>query len=198
MKRIVLAGLMVWGLGSTACRDEPVPLATGVEGRGPDGRGGLSPEPGADMGELQRLESQQREQYEAIANDVGVQTWPGERRVEVPGGEQEQSGQGGSGQAGIPQEWRGCARALDTPEPSSVVTGTVRHVSKDLLTLEDRTGRRMDLHADPRTCMLWNGEPVQPTQLGEGTAVRVSFVVDPEDGATARVVRVIEQQRPAP
>lgn len=187
MKGILLVGLMVMGSASAACRDEP----SGT-------RAQLEPEPGADMGELQRLENLQREEYEAIADDVGVRTWPGERRVEVPGGEQAGAGQGGSGQAGIPQEWRGCQQALRTPEPSSVVTGSVRHVSKDLLTLEDRSGRRMDLHADQGTCLLWNGQPVQPSQLGEGTAVRVSFVVDPEDGATARVVRVIEQQRPAP
>lgn len=108
------------------------------------------------------------------------------------------SGQGGSGQTGIVQEWRGCAQALSTPEPSTVVTGKVRHASKDLLTLEGPRGRRVDLHADAETCLLWNGEPIQPSQLGKDTAVQVSFVNDPQEGMTARVVRVIEQQRPAP
>jgi hypothetical protein len=177
MKTILWAGLLAIGLGSAACRDEPESVAAGIQARGPGASG--TAEQGA---------------------DVGPRTSPGEPWV-PGGGVEEQPGRGGAGQAGqagIPQEWRGCARARSSSEPSSILTGTVREVSREALSLEDNTGQRMLLHADPSTCLLWEGQPMQPSQLSEGTAVRVSFEVDPQTGATARVVRVLEQQRPTP
>ncbi|HSP77987.1 MAG TPA: hypothetical protein VLQ93_05635 [Myxococcaceae bacterium] len=98
----------------------------------------------------------------------------------------------------VPLEWSRCLKALEEPEPVARLTGTVQEASGDALIIEDTFGRRVDLHGGDSLCLLWAGEPVALAELQEGTTVQVSYYVDEEDGVTARVVRVIEQQKPAP
>lgn len=108
MKRGLLAGALVLGMGGAACEEQgtgtPAPppgtetgarLGEEIDTSAPTG---ATVEPGErpQMGEVQRLESERRELYEDVAEDVGVEPVPDERRVQVPGS---QPATGGSGAA---------------------------------------------------------------------------------------------------
>jgi hypothetical protein len=126
------------------------------------------------------------------------------RVVQVIEDQPESQGVGGSGLAGQEQgapgqEWQDCATALSTLGPTTELAGTVTHASKDLLTLQDTTGQSVNLRSRTNTCVVSSDQPMQPSQLSEGTAVRVAYDVEPQTGLTARVIQVVEDQaEPAP
>jgi hypothetical protein len=75
-KRWMLAGLVALGMGWVACEQRN----TGAPAPPP----GTDTEEGSRMGEVQKLESERRELYEDVAEDVGVEPWPDEQQEQRP------------------------------------------------------------------------------------------------------------------
>ncbi len=181
MRGWMLAGLVVLGTGWVGCEErfaEP-PAA-------PPAPSDATVEPGEtpQMGEVQKLESERRELYEDVAEDVGVEAGPEERRAQVPGGEPAVGGSGPAGQ----EAWRGCGVTVEEDANAQVVAGELTRSARDSLTIEVASGEELRLFTDPSTCVLQAGRPIPPESLREGTSVRASYVI--EGGVpTARLIR---------
>jgi hypothetical protein len=189
----MLVGCVLLGASAVACGGARA-QAPGIEepsvavSAGEGGAGNVESGEWATMIQQPRTQRQQRELYQRVSRELGLELGPAAAEPRASTGE----AVGGGGRAG---EGQRCAQVLAANEPAAVVSGTLEFASNGLLMMSVPGQGAVKLHADEDTCVVQARQELErPESLLEGTEVRASYVM--KDGLpTVRVVRA-EPVRP--